>query len=60
MELREPELAVADVFITEELDRRSPKKIDYLREKLALQELAARMVGARKKSCRALSIWRWR
>jgi hypothetical protein len=38
-----PELAVADVFITEELDRRPPKKTDYLQEKLALQDLAARM-----------------
>ena len=34
---------VADVFITEELYRRAPKKTDYLQEKLALQDLAARM-----------------
>jgi PAS domain S-box-containing protein len=38
-----PELTVADVFITEELDRRAPKKTDYLQEKLALQDLAMRM-----------------
>ncbi len=40
---RESRPAVADVFITEELDRRTPKKADYLREKRALQDLAARM-----------------
>ena len=34
-----------DVFITDELDRRAPKHTDYLREKLALQELAQRMAG---------------
>jgi len=39
-----PELTIADVFITDELDRRAPKKTDYLQEKLALQDLAARMV----------------
>jgi hypothetical protein len=39
-----PKLTVADVFITHELDRRAPKKADYLQEKLALQDLAARMV----------------
>lgn len=33
----------ADVYITEELDRRPPRKANYLQEKLALQELAARM-----------------
>jgi hypothetical protein len=38
-----PQLAVADLFITDELDRRAPKKTDYLQEKLALQDLAARM-----------------
>src|SRR5215467_4382100 len=38
-----PELTVADVFISDELDRRAPKKTDYLQEKLALQELAVRM-----------------
>jgi len=36
----------ADVFITDELARRAPKKPDYLQEKLALQELAARMFDA--------------
>ncbi len=40
------ELAVADVFITDQLFRRAPKKVDYLQEKLALQELAARMADA--------------
>ena len=40
---RLPQLTVADVFITEELDRRAPKKTDYLQEKLALQDVAARM-----------------
>jgi hypothetical protein len=34
---------VPDVFITEELDRRTPVKIDVLREKRALQEIAALM-----------------
>jgi signal transduction histidine kinase/CheY-like chemotaxis protein len=38
-----PKLTVADVFITDQLDRRAPKKTDYLQEKLALQDLAARM-----------------
>ncbi len=37
------QLTVADVFITDELDRRAPKKTDYLQEKLAVQDLAARM-----------------
>lgn len=32
-----------DVFITEELGRRAPRKTDYLQEKLAIQELAASM-----------------
>ncbi len=32
-----------DVFITEQLDRRNPGKIDLLREKRALQEIAALM-----------------
>jgi two-component sensor histidine kinase len=35
--------AVDAVYITEELDRRVPKKPDFLQEKLALQDLAARM-----------------
>ena len=35
---------IASVFITEELDRRPPNKTNYLQEKLALQDLAARMV----------------
>ncbi len=33
------------VFITEELDRRVPVKIDSLKEKIALQELAALMAS---------------
>ena len=33
----------ADVFITDELEKRAPKKVDYLQEKMALQDLAARM-----------------
>ena len=33
-----------DVFITEELLLRAPKKTDYLQEKLALQDLARQMV----------------
>ncbi len=33
----------ADVFITDELFRRAPKKTDYLQEKLALQDLARQM-----------------
>lgn len=35
--------SVSDVFITDELARREPRKTDYLREKLALQDLATRM-----------------
>jgi hypothetical protein len=55
-----PQLTVADVFITDELDRRAPKKTDYLQEKLALQDLAARMVDQRKRSCRGSSISLWK
>lgn len=36
-----PQLTVAEVIITDELERRAPKKTDYLQEKLALQDLAA-------------------
>jgi two-component sensor histidine kinase len=35
--------SIADVYITDELAKRAPKKADYLQEKLALQDLAARM-----------------
>jgi two-component sensor histidine kinase len=35
--------SIADVYITDELDHRTPNKADYLKEKLALQDLAARM-----------------
>ena len=38
-----PEHFLADVFITDELTGRAPKKTDYFQEKLALQDLAARM-----------------
>jgi len=34
----------SDVFITAELNRRIPKVADYLREKVALQDLARQMV----------------
>src|SRR5277367_3901323 len=37
------EPSIASVFITDELERRPAKKTDYLQEKLALQDLAARM-----------------
>ena len=37
------EPSIAAVFITDELTRRAPKKVDYLQEKQALQDLAARM-----------------
>jgi hypothetical protein len=37
------ELSVEDVLITHELENRAPKKTDYLQEKIALQELAAKM-----------------
>lgn len=40
--LPQPSLT-ADIYITEELDRRRQKKANYLQEKLALQDLAARM-----------------
>ena len=33
----------SDVFITEELGRRAPREVDYLQEKRALLDLAARM-----------------
>jgi two-component sensor histidine kinase len=41
--LHPPGPAQADVFITDELARRAPKKADHLQEKRALQDLAARM-----------------
>src|SRR5271170_5063918 len=37
--------SVADVFITDELGKRTPKKADYHQEKLALQDLAACLVA---------------
>jgi two-component sensor histidine kinase len=40
---RQQNWAIADVYITDELDRRLPKTTDFLREKLALQDLAGRM-----------------
>ena len=42
---RQQKYALADVYITDELDRRAPKKIDFLQEKSALQDLAARMAN---------------
>ena len=41
-----PGCSPADVFITDELARRVPKKTDYRQEKLALQDLAARMADS--------------
>jgi len=41
--------SVSDVYITAELDRRTPAKVDYLQEKLALQELAGRMAHSPEK-----------
>jgi hypothetical protein len=38
-----PEPSVANVFITDELIWRVPEKVDYLLEKLALQDMAARV-----------------
>ena len=35
--------SMADVYITDELNRRTPKRADYRKEKLALRDLAARM-----------------
>lgn len=40
---RQPDWAIPDVYLTEELDRRAPGETDSLREKLALQDLAGRM-----------------
>ncbi len=37
------ETPLTEIFISEELQRRPPKKTDYLEEKIALQDLAARM-----------------
>jgi two-component sensor histidine kinase len=39
------EMTIRDVYITDELEKRTPKKADYLKEKLALQELASRMAN---------------
>ena len=46
-----PEMALSTelVFITHELDERPPRKADYLAEKLALQDLAARMADEPEK-----------
>jgi two-component sensor histidine kinase len=41
---RQNDLSVADVYITDQLERRAAKKTDFLQEKLALQDLAARMI----------------
>jgi hypothetical protein len=37
-------LSPDDVYVTDELKRRPSAKVDYLREKLALQDLAQQMV----------------
>ncbi|GAC1422941.1 MAG: HWE histidine kinase domain-containing protein [Burkholderiaceae bacterium] len=37
--------APVEIFITDELERRAPKHTDYLREKLALQDLAQQVAG---------------
>jgi two-component sensor histidine kinase len=42
--LKASSVVASEVFISSELALRQPKKTDYLSEKLALQELAARMV----------------
>lgn len=42
--LMEPETLFSDVFIISGLHRRTPQKLDYLKEKLALQDLAALML----------------
>jgi len=46
MTLQQQTWTIADVYITDELNRRAPKKTDYLQEKLALQDLAAKMVDS--------------
>ena len=51
---------IATISITDELERRPPKKTDYLQEKLALQDLAARMVDQPEEVLPDLSISRWR
>ena len=42
---KKEELSIADVYVTDELNRRVPKKADYLKEKRALQDLAAQMMN---------------
>lgn len=42
-EVSERGVWASDVYITDDLDRRPPKRTDYLKEKQALQDLAARM-----------------
>lgn len=37
---------LSDVFITDQLQRRAPKRTDFLKEKIALQDLTARMAHA--------------
>jgi len=46
MTLQPQKWTTADVYITDELDRRAPKRTDYLQEKRALQELAAKIVDS--------------
>ncbi len=40
----EASAGLSNIFITDELNRRAPKKTDFLQEKLALQDLARQMV----------------
>lgn len=44
--VRHETLTPADLYITEELDRRAPKKADFRQEKMALQEIAAHMAAS--------------
>jgi hypothetical protein len=49
----------SDVLITDELWNRPPAKTDYLREKLALQDLALQMADHPAEVLPASSPWRW-
>ncbi|HWK95330.1 MAG TPA: HWE histidine kinase domain-containing protein [Pseudolabrys sp.] len=46
MNVRPQNCSIADVYITDELGHRAPTKTDYMQEKLALQELAAKMADS--------------
>jgi hypothetical protein len=45
---RQQDWAIADAYITDEVDRRVPKKAAFLQEKLALQDLAGKCLTARR------------